>query len=305
MDKSPGRSQVGATSSESALDVCGFSPAEGEIQTYEQMGYYITPRPILPPDLIARAIDGVERYYCGERDWSLPISGGFLDWRPEHGGLLRINDYVSLQNEGLHALCTYGAIASIAGRLARARAIRLFHDQLITKMPSSDGATAVGWHVDKAYWRACTSEKLLTAWIPLVDIDENSGGIAFVSESHRQPLQDWMTTFNDQNLDQLAERAQKAGITMRAVTPTVPLGHVSFHHGRTIHGSKPNRGHQPRIALTVHFQDQDNRYQLVADSHGRPVLHVNDLLCRRGPDGLPDYADPDVCPTLWSEEDPR
>lgn len=304
MAKSPMQRQTGDTLSVDA-DGLGLFPSEAEVQAYERLGYYVTPKPVIPADLINRALYGVERYYCGERDWRLPISGGFLDWRPENGGLLRINDYVSLQNEDLHVLCTYGAIASIACRLARTLGIRLFHDQLITKLPSFDGATAVGWHVDKAYWRTCMSEKLLTAWVPLVDIDEKSGGLAVIPGSHRQPLQDWMTTFNDQNLDGLAERAQKAGVAMRAITPRVPLGHVSFHHGRTIHGSRPNRGDRPRIALTIHFQDQDNRYQVVTDSHGRPVLHLNDLLCRRGPDGLPDYSDPEICPTLWRVEHPQ
>jgi len=145
-------------------------PSEAEILAYERLGHYVTVEPIIPADLIDQALYGVERIYSGERDWRLPISGGFLDWRPEHGGLLRINDYVSLQCAELHAISTYGAIAAVAGCLARTTEIRLFHDQLITKLPSIDGATAVGWHVDKAYWRTCTSERLLTAWIPLVNI---------------------------------------------------------------------------------------------------------------------------------------
>jgi hypothetical protein len=280
----------------------GTFPSEEDIRAYERLGYYVTPKPIIPTELISLAIFGVERFYCGERDWRLPIDGGFLDWRPEHGGLLRINDYVSLQNEELRALCTYDAIASIAGRLAQTSEIRLFHDQLITKSPSLDGATAVGWHVDKAYWRTCTSERLLTAWIPLVEMDEELGGLEIIPGSHLAPPQNWMTTFNDQNLEELAQRAEVAGVTMRTIAPKVPLGHVSFHHCRTIHGSRPNRGDRPRIALTIHFQDYENQYRKVTDEHGRPILHVNDLLCQRGPDGLPDYSDPEICPTLWRTE---
>lgn len=279
-------------------------PSEEEVLSYEKLGHYVTAAPIVPADLIHRALYGVERYYVGERDWQLPIGGGFLDWRPEHGGLLRINDYVSLQCKELHALCTHVAIAAVAGCLARTHAIRLFHDQLITKLPSADGATAVGWHVDKAYWRTCTSERLLTAWVPLVEIDQESGGLEVIPGSHLLPPQDWMTTFNNQDLIALEKRVRRAGIGASAVAPRVPLGHVSFHHGRTVHGSRPNRGERPRIALTIHFQDFDNRYKLVTDEHGRPVLHVNDLLCRRGPDDFPDYSDPEICPTLWHVEPP-
>jgi hypothetical protein len=278
-----------------------FIPSEAEVRSYEKLGHYVTTEPIIPADLIERALFGVNRYYCGERDWKLPISG-FLDWQPEHGGLLRINDYVSLQCEELHALCSYVAIAAVAGRLTRTHEIRLFHDQLITKMPSAAGATAVGWHIDKAYWRTCTSERLLTAWVPLVEIDEESGGLQIIPGSHLLPPLEWMTTFNDQDLDGLEKRVREMGTIAAPVSPNVPLGHVSFHHGRTIHGSRPNRGKRPRIAVTIHFQDFDNRYRIVTDERGRRVLHVNDLLCRRGPDGLPDYSDPEICPTVWNAE---
>lgn len=285
-----------------AADKEGLLPGELEIRRYEREGYYVTPQKILSDDIIERALYGVARYYQGERDRYLPISGGYLDWHPEHGGELRINDYVSLQNEELRELRDHGLLAAIAGRLARTSEIRLFHDQLITKLPSVEGATVVGWHVDKAYWRTCTSEKMLTAWIPLVETTEAMGGLAVVPGSHRWDNQDWMATFNEQDLGSLEKRVSSAGVPFNKTTLKVPLGCVSFHHSRTIHGSCANRGSTARIALTIHFQDRDNHYRVQVDRHGRNVLHVNDLLCRCGADGSPDYSDPEICPTLWRAE---
>lgn len=284
------------------LEQSEWLPSELDIVSYEREGHFVTPNPVLPASLIERALYGVQRFYEGERDWRLPLSGGFLDWRPEHAGDLRINDYVSLQNAELHELCTFELMAAIAGRLARVSGIRLFHDQLITKLPSVEATTAIGWHVDQAYWQTCTSRRLLTAWIPLVEITEEMGGLSVIPGSHRLSGLDWMTTFNEQDLDGLADRARASGADAGAVTPHVPVGCVSFHHGGTIHGSRPNRGDRSRIALTVHFQDLDNRYELHRDVEGRPILHVNDLLCRRGDDGFPNYADPDICPILWRAE---
>lgn len=279
-----------------------YLPSEAEVLAFEASGHYVSAAPVIPTALIERALYGVARYYSGERDWTLPISGGFLDWRKEHGGLLQINDYVSLQNQELHDLCTYRPIAAIAGHLARTREIRLFHDQLITKLPSRDGPTAVGWHVDKAYWQTCTSDRMLTAWIPLVELDEDSGGLSVIPGSHRAPSQDWMRTFNEQDLEEISSQARQRGIDMQILTPQVPLGHVSFHHGRTIHGSRPNRGRRSRIALTVHFQDSTNRYRADTAGTRTDALHINDLICRPGPDGFPDYSDPEICPVLWRGE---
>jgi ectoine hydroxylase-related dioxygenase (phytanoyl-CoA dioxygenase family) len=68
-------------------------------------------------------------------------------------------------------------------------------------------------------------------------------------------------------------------------------GQVSFHHCKLIHGSLPNTGTTPRIALAVHFQDASNRYTPAVDDGGNPVVHVNDVLCRPDPTGSPDYSE--------------
>ncbi|MDW9819706.1 phytanoyl-CoA dioxygenase [Sinorhizobium meliloti] len=274
-------------------------PSDEEVAAFQRDGYYVTPEPIIPKELIDRALYGVERHYQGERDWHLPISGGYLDWRPEHAGLLRINDYVSLQNEQLRELTTYPALAAIAARLVLTSEIRLFHDQLITKLPSSDTSTAIGWHVDQAYWQTCTSQKMLTAWIPLVELEPDMGGLAVIRGSHLRGNQEWMTTFNEKSLNELEEKLKTAGVPLDIAELNVPLGCASYHHGGIIHGSRPNFGSKPRIAFTVHFQDHDNRYRVHSSSLLQRPVHINELLCRRGPEGYPDYSDPEICPVLW------
>ena len=77
-------------------------------------------------------------------------------------------------------------------------------------------------------------------------------------------------------------------------------GQVSFHHCLTIHGSYPNRGEQPRIAFALYLQDYNNRYQ-VYRNQGKQVHHFLDNMCRKLANGNPDYSDPEIFPTLWSE----
>ncbi len=273
-------------------------PTKEDIASYNENGFVVA-RGLLSPDEIDDALFGIDRYYAGERDWSLPVSGGFLDWKAEHADGLRINDYVSLQNTELRDLVMQPALGAAFSALSGAPVIRLFHDQLISKSPSFGSDTAVGWHVDGAYWKTCTSSRMLTAWIPLVPYTEEMGPIHFIPGSHLWEGFGWMTTFNEKDLDALLERVAAEGQPTEPVAVMLEPGDVSFHHARTIHGSPPNRGATPRVALTVHVQDGDNRYTSFEDCRGAKAVHVNDALCRQGTDGLPDYSDDEICPQVW------
>ena len=140
---------------------------------------------------------------------------------------------------------------------------------------------------------------MLTAWIPLAAYDNSMGALMIMDGSHLWPGTEWMATFNEQSLDQLEGRIRAQGMRPEVVPISIRPGQVSFHHARTVHGSAPNRGKRPRIALTVHFQDGANAYRRHVDGRGKEALHMNDVLCRKDPAGLPDYADPDICPVLW------
>lgn len=274
-------------------------PDDEDVARYRERGWYVSQK-VVPAEVLDEAAFAVGRYYAGERDHPLPISGGFLNWVPEHGDVLRINDYVSLQNDALRALVTLPILGQIAARLTGSPAIRLFHDQLITKPPELPGGeTAVGWHVDRAYWHTCTSTQMLTIWIPFDDCTPEMGPLMVIDRSCRWPGNESMKTFNDRDLDRVLGAVQSGGQPIVPVTMALERGQVSFHHCLTVHGSAPNRSDRPRTALTVHLQDAANRYAPRADAHGRRALHINDLLCRADESGYPDYTDPDICPVLW------
>jgi hypothetical protein len=273
-------------------------PTRADIEHYETYGFVVSP-PIIPQDLIDEAVFGADRYYAGERDWRLPMSGGFLDWRPAHGACLRINDYVSLQNREFRNLIVCGSLGHAFSVLSGCDTIRLFHDQLISKPPGIGDSGAIGWHVDRAYWQTCTSPNMLTAWIPLVDYELDMGPVMMLSASHRWHGHDWMTTFNQRDLPALEQRIDSGGHRVERVPILIRPGQVSFHHAGTIHGSLPNCGRRSRLALTVHVQGGDNRYRRHVDCRGKLATHVNDALCRKGVDGMPDYSDPDICPVIW------
>lgn len=275
-------------------------PTEEDIAFYEEHGWYISKK-VIPDEIIDEAILGSERYYRGERDMPLPVSGGYSDWKPEHGDILRNNEYVSLQNRQIRQLALQPIIGAIAARLARTRLIRLLDDQLIYKPPTGK-SNVVGWHIDKAYWSNCTSNNLLTAWIPFHDCDESIGPLAVLDGSHKWSDTQDMRFFKHQNLEDIEQKLHQEGRSLVKVPMTLQKGQLSFHHCWTIHGSHPNFSNSSRLSIAVHLQDEANRYQPFWNKKGEQIHLFQDTWCRKLADGNPDYSDPAVFPALWEEK---
>ena len=276
-------------------------PTETDIVFYEEHGWYISP-PILSEKIIDQAISGTERYYRGERDFPLPVQQGYSDWRPEDGDGVRNNEFVSLQNREIQALVKQPIIGAIAARLARTQQVRLLDDQLIYKPSLDQGReSAVGWHCDRAYWSSCTSDRLLTAWIPLQDCRQASGPLIVMDRSHRWPGQENLRAFNQKNLDSYSDQFRQEGRQVEIVPMLLKKGQVSFHHCWTVHGSYPNQSKEPRLALAVHLQDGDNQYRPFKTQQGKEVHMFDEQLCRKLPNGYPDFSDPQIFPVLWRE----
>ncbi|HYC88975.1 MAG TPA: phytanoyl-CoA dioxygenase family protein [Thermoanaerobaculia bacterium] len=276
-------------------------PTPEQVAEYEAHGWWISP-PCIGEEALEELRFGIERYYSGERDWRLPIVSA-SDWTPADGDVVRQNDFASLQLEEFRAfLLRQPVIAAMAARLARSPSVRLFHDQIVYKPAGrSLQETGVGWHTDRSYWRTCTSARMLTAWIPLADVDERSGTMTVIDGSHLWPDAEKLRRFHERDVDAVQREITPSGAWIE-VPYRMRAGQVAFHHCRTIHGSRQNMSDVPRIAWAVHFQDEDNRWQPATNPDGTMTPHMNDLLCRKTPDGTPDYRDPDVCPELWREE---
>ncbi len=277
-------------------------PTEEDVCFYEEHGWYISP-PVIPEAAIDNAIAGSQAFYRGERDGTIPFDTGYSNWKPEDGDIVRNNEFVSLQKKELRELALQPVIGAIAARLARTEEIRVLDDQLVYKPAATINQkvkTAVGWHSDRAYWGTCSSDNLLTAWIPFHDCDQARGPLVVLDKSHRWSGLENMRHFNDANLSNLSDKLQAEGKKVVKVPMTLKKGQVSFHHCWTIHGSYPNRSQYHRQALAVHLQDKDNCYRPYVNAKGREIHIFDEQLCRRLPNGNPDFSDPDVFPVVWS-----
>jgi len=281
-------------------------PGEEEIRTFQERGWYISP-PLFSEEEIARVVEETDRFYGGHLDRSLvPPSmkdAGVTHHFPDPG--IRKSDYASFYVPSLYQLVRSPILGAIASKLGNTPSIRLWHDQLLWKDPQSPGMKAnVGWHTDRGYWQSCSSENMITAWIPFHNCNEKTGTITMMDGSHLWPSEnDSALNFFENDLSSLENKMVTNGNPVKKVPMNLNLGQVSFHHCRTIHGSGPNLGSFPRRSIAVHLQDEGNTYRHhVFPKTGRAAQHNNDSICRKGKNEQPDYSDPLICPTLFRKQ---
>ncbi|MHA6765399.1 phytanoyl-CoA dioxygenase family protein [Streptacidiphilus sp. PAMC 29251] len=283
-------------------------PDADDIAFYAEHGWYLT-KQLLTDEEVDRLVAASEAYYAGERSRALPVRPPRLAaWQPSDGPVQRHNDYVHYESDPIADVLRKPLIGAVAALLAGADEIRVFQSTLILKPAvSGEPSNIVPWHFDKHYWSSSSSERMLTAFIPFHDCDEEMGTLTVVDGSHL-----WQETGRDDSMTKhfaerdktdlervLAENAAYNATEVRKVPLIIPKGHMSFHHCRTYHGSGANRSDRPRRALSFHLQDGGNEYRRFELSNGDLASYNHDVLVRRLPDGRPDYADPAFCPVLW------
>lgn len=273
-------------------------PTSEDIVRFRTLGYYKSPT-LFTTGEIDDFLGASERFYRGEVDEpSVCVPERF---RPtgKYAPGLRKHDQSSMFSKTLRGLVTHPLLGAIAARLVGSPSIRLWHDQLLYKpMDAPEKQSNVGWHTDRGYWKTCTSESMVTAWIPFHDCDETMGTIMMVEGSNSWPDNTDGLNFFSNDLEGLERNFKTGGNSVVKAPINLLKGQVSFHHCLTIHGSGPNRSSNPRRSIAVHMQDQSNRYQQYHYPDGRLARHDLDTMCRKLND-VPDYNDPDFCPLMW------
>jgi hypothetical protein len=233
-------------------------PTDEEVAAYWRDGFHVT-RQVLPDEVLDAAELGMARFYTGDHDALFPGSTPYdsYDWRPEHGDVIRKNDYTSIQVRELAALTRSRSSARSRPSWPGHRDPALARPAALQAGRPGLAAGNVGWHTDRQYWQTCTSEAMLTGWVPFHDCDATVGGVTFVRGSHlwEQGRLDFWNT----DLDALEAQFASEGRPVDKVTPVLPRGSMTFHHCRTIHGSGPNLSAAPRRSVAVHLQPDDNR----------------------------------------------
>lgn len=143
-------------------------------------------------------------------------------------------------------------LARIAAELMEVKGVRIYHDQALYK---EAGGGITPWHADQYYWPVST-DRTITAWIPLQATPLEMGPLAFARKTHRMAFgRDLEISDDSERLIQKSLKEAQADIDE---TP-FDLGEVSFHLGWTFHRAGANRSDRPREVMTVIYVDEEIR----------------------------------------------
>jgi hypothetical protein len=165
---------------------------------YEADGFTIHAEPIIPADLVRRAIAGMDAVRAGEYETGVPPQKSYWNPGDDPAKLCKI-EMPQVANRAILELVSHPALGELAAGLTGAEWVQVWWVQLLYKPPAvpgggsapgsaggAEGATNVGWHQDRHYWQIWEEgSELFTAWVALSDVTAEAGPMRFVRGSHR------------------------------------------------------------------------------------------------------------------------
>ncbi|HEX4904552.1 MAG TPA: phytanoyl-CoA dioxygenase family protein [Acidimicrobiales bacterium] len=140
--------------------------------------------------------------------------------------------------------------AAVFGSALLGKEVAFWYNQFLGKPPHND--TPTYWHQDEGYWGRNLTDKGITSWIPLQDVDTTNGCMHFIDGSHKEGVLEHKLVDGVQS-DLLHVTPDES----RAVACPIKRGDVTFHHSATVHMTTSNDSDHWRKALTQHMQTTD------------------------------------------------
>jgi ectoine hydroxylase-related dioxygenase (phytanoyl-CoA dioxygenase family) len=154
------------------------------------------------------------------------------------------------ENELVKSLVFSKRIAKIAADLMQVDGVRLYHDQALFK---EAGGGITPWHADQYYW-PLSSDKTVTAWIPLQATPLEMGPLEFSAASHAI-VEGRELEIGDQSEEVLQKKLRVTDF--QHVIEPFDVGEVSFHSGWVFHRAGANRTNEMRKVMTIIYMDRD------------------------------------------------
>jgi ectoine hydroxylase-related dioxygenase (phytanoyl-CoA dioxygenase family) len=280
-------------------------PDDGEIATFWNDGV-VCLRGVLEPDYVLSMASAVERLITesiGTTMHDMTAMGEDLaragetllaDPRTSGGRFISGIDHWRIDREFAAFACASGVPAIVAA-LLRSHKLNLWEDSVLVKEPGTRERTA--WHQDLSYFHV-SGEQVCTTWIPLDQVDAESGAMRFARGSHR-----WTELYRPNMFVSNMPMAGTVGeqvpdIDRMSAEGKVELlqfdlgpGDMTVHHARMLHAAGGNlRRDRRRRAISLRYCGDDARY------HFRPGAprKAHHEFVQEG-----DMLDGPDCPLVW------
>lgn len=222
---------------------------------YQRDGYLIIDE-LLDPELLARAkaeIDALFHDFPRNTRAALTLySDGGLD-----AGQARI-DHPHLVSPAIHEILNTKALGNAASQLTGVHNLQAWYCHALRKPKNLARSNHVGWHQDGQYSHFLTGV-FVTAWIPLIDITENSSPLIYIRGSHKIGLVKGSGFSHKATLDELKQSIlNDHEVNWEEDLSVGKTGFVSFHNSHLIHGSEGNTGSVPRFSIACHMRSENN-----------------------------------------------
>jgi ectoine hydroxylase-related dioxygenase (phytanoyl-CoA dioxygenase family) len=154
------------------------------------------------------------------------------------------------EEEAIKNLIFSRRIAKIAADLMEVDGVRIYHDQALFK---EGGGGITPWHADQYYW-PLTSDKTVTAWIPLQATPLEMGPLEFSAGSHRI-VEGRELEISDES--ELIIQNKLRVTDFKHVIEPFDAGEISFHSGWVFHRAGANVTNEMRKVMTIIYMDKD------------------------------------------------
>lgn len=141
-------------------------------------------------------------------------------------------------------------IAKIAADLMQVDGVRLYHDQALFK---EGGGGITPWHADQYYW-PLSSDKTITAWMPLQATPLEMGPLEFSAGSH-VIVEGRELGIGDES-EEIIQKKLRVTDFKHVIEP-FDLGEISFHSGWIFHRAGANITDDMRKVMTIIYMDKD------------------------------------------------
>jgi ectoine hydroxylase-related dioxygenase (phytanoyl-CoA dioxygenase family) len=219
-----------------------------QLATYGDEGYLVVANVLTAAEL-AELVDRVDGLLAGRYPAVDMIAG-----TPSNKGARDVGRLIKqvmpmkfpVTDAVLRRMCEHPRLQRIAAQLLGVPAVTVFQQQALVKDPGQDNPTP--WHQDDHYWK--TGGQAVTAWFPLEPLFADSGTMSVVPRTHRSGVMPHAPAGGASAFQEIRGSFDEA----QAVPLPIPLGSVSFHHSKLIHGAYGNHGKVRRVAMALRFR---------------------------------------------------